>query len=118
MKNFLIVSMSLAFSALAACQSDKHTMVQPKDGTVIACKACYDKVYEFRQPSGSHWGSMDTQTYKHHQCPACKTETSIYTESGVTKIRCAKCAPAGVACDKCLPPKDWTPPNGSASAVK
>ena len=25
-------------------------------------------------------------------------------------VKCAKCAPEGLACDKCLPPRGYTPP--------
>jgi hypothetical protein len=96
--------------ALGACQSDKHTMVEPAGGTVIACRECYNEVYKVQHPSGSRWGGTVTQTHTRHVCPDCKTEVSIYTENGVTKVKCARCAPEGLACDKCLPPKGYTPP--------
>ena len=98
---------------LAACQGDKHAMVEPKgggDGTVIVCKLCYDEVYKVQHPSGSRWGGTVTSTHTRHVCPDCQTEMSISTENGVSMIKCARCAPEGMACDKCLPPKGYTPP--------
>jgi hypothetical protein len=106
----LLASLALSCFALCACQTDKHTMVEPKDGTVIVCKLCYDEVYKERHPTGSRWGGMRTETHTRHVCPSCQTEMSIYTQNGVTMVKCAKCAPEGLACDKCLPPKGWTPP--------
>ena len=110
-------ALALISLGIAACQSDKHTMVEPKDGTVITCKECYDEVYKVQHPSGSRWGGTVTQTHTRHVCPDCKTEMSIYTENGVTKVKCAKCAPEGLACDKCLPPKGYVPPT-EAPGVK
>lgn len=115
-RSVLFTSLALAGAALSACQSDKHTMVEPKDGTVIACAACYNEVYKVQHPSGSRWGGTVTTTHTRHGCRSCKTEVSIYTENGVTKVKCAKCAPVGFACDKCLPPKGWTPPAEAPTA--
>ncbi len=108
-RSILVTSFALAGAALSACQSDKHTMVEPKDGTVIVCTECYNEVYKVQHPSGSRWGGTVSQTRTRHECPSCKTEMSIYTENGVTKVKCARCAPEGLACDKCLPPKGYVP---------
>lgn len=112
-KHNLVIGL-LGLSA-TACQSDKHTMVEPKDGTVIVCKQCYTEIYKTRHPSGSRWGGTVTQTHTRHVCPDCKTELSIYAENGEAMVRCDKCAPQGVACDKCLPPKDWVAPEEQSS---
>ncbi len=109
----LLGCLALAGLQLGACQSDKHTMVEPKgegDGTVIVCKLCYDEVYRESYPSGSRWGGTIEQTHQVHQCPSCKTDMSTYVENAVPMIKCAGCAPDGVACDKCLPPKGYTGP--------
>lgn len=63
----------------------------------------------------THWGSSRggapyRQTHTRHDCASCKTEMSIYSENGVLMVKCAKCAPEGMACDKCLPPKNYVPP--------
>lgn len=115
----LLASLALFCLGLSGCQTDKHTMAEPKDGTVIVCRLCYDEVYKERHYTGSRWRTMRTDTHTRHVCPDCKTELSIYTENGVTMVRCAKCAPEGLACDKCLPPKDYTPPKtADESATK
>ncbi len=94
-RSILFSALALAGATLSACQSDKHTMVEPKDATVVACKECYDEVYKVQHSSGSRWGGTVTQTHTRHVCPDCKTEMSIYTENGVTKVKCARCAPEG-----------------------
>lgn len=115
MKRLLTSSLLCGALLLSACQSDKHTMVEPKDSTVIVCKDCYNEVYKVQHPSGSRWGGTVTQAHTRHECPSCKTEMSIYTENGVARVKCAKCAPEGLPCDKCLPPKDWVPPQGEST---
>lgn len=69
-------------AGLSACQSYKHTMVEPKGGTVIVCTECYNEVYKLQHPAGSPWGATRT---KNHMCPSCTTAMSIYTEGGVSK---------------------------------
>ncbi len=115
-RSILVTSLSLAGAALSACQSDKHTMVEPKDGTVNVCTECYNEVYKVQHASGSRGGGTVTQSHTRHVCPECKTEMSIYTQNGVAMVKCAKCAPEGLACDKCLPPKGWTPPKEAADS--
>lgn len=110
-RSTVVCTAIISLIGLAACQSGKHTMVEPKDGTVIVCKLCYDEVYKMTHSSEYLRGATYQQTHSRHECPSCKTEKSIYTENGVAKVRCAKCAPEGLACDKCLPPKGYTPPN-------
>lgn len=112
--SILLVPLALAGVALTACQSDKHTMVEPSEGTVIVCKECYDEIYKVQHSAGSRFGTTYTQAVK-HKCPSCRTEMSIYTENGVTKVKCAKCAPEGLVCDKCLPPEGYVPPSGAPS---
>ena len=96
------------------CQSDKHTMVEPKPGTLVVCQECYDEVAKVRRRAG-HRGRAYTQNVSVHQCPQCQTEMSIYTENGVLMVKCAKCAPEGLACDKCLPPRDGTSPTSATT---
>lgn len=97
------------------CQSDKHTMVEARPGMTVVCQDCYNQAVQMRHFTGSGFGtgprfgsSSYEQTHQVHQCPSCKTEMSTYVENGVTMIKCAGCAPSGVACDKCLPPGSYT----------
>lgn len=76
-------------------------MAEPQSGTKIACRMCYD---EMKQASLGMSGAQNPGVYKRHACEGCKTEMSVYSEDGMVKMKCAKCAPEGVACDRCLPP--------------
>ncbi len=112
MKSSLVFSgIALAAVTMSACQSDKHAMVEAKDGTVIVCKGCYDQIFKMQHSRNFRGGGTTyEQVHTRHACPYCKTEMSIYTEDGVTKVKCAKCAPEGLDCDKCLPPAGYVPP--------
>ena len=79
-------------------------------------RECYKLAMQYRrrQPSrpyagscfgGSSGGEYRTLTDRVHQCAECKTDVSFYTGNGVPKIKCAWCAPDGLACDMCAPPK-------------
>lgn len=118
MKTHIVGSFAVAWVALvalAACQSEKHVMVEPATGTRIMCQQCYTTMERVRgnyAPAlGSRWGFFsgpDTIIERHH-CTDCSTEMSIYTMDGTFMVRCARCVPEGVACDKCLPPKNYVP---------
>lgn len=114
---FLPASLVPTCLVLCACQADPHTMAETKDGKLIVCKSCYDEVYTVQHSTRSRLRGTVTQTHTKHECPDCKAEVSISTENGVAIITCAKCAPEGVRCDKCLPPKDWSPPKGPAAST-
>jgi len=111
-KHRLILLAAFAFVGfgLTACQSDKHTMVEPPPGSKTICTQCYDEVYKVTHWGSARGGAPSRQTHTRHECTSCKTEMSIYSENGVLMVKCAKCAPEGLACDKCLPPKDYVPP--------
>jgi hypothetical protein len=96
-------SLAIISIGLAACQTNKHTMVEPAPATTIACKQCYTQIETVRAAPGGRWSGAD-RVIKEHQCPDCKTDMSIYSDGDVLKVKCAHCAPAGIACDKCLPP--------------
>lgn len=113
---FLLTALAACGFALGACQSDKHTMVEAQPGMTVVCKDCYAQAVKMQHASGSRWGSTVEQTHQVHQCPSCKTDMSTYIENGVPMIKCAGCAPDGVACDKCLPPKGYTGPKLSDSS--
>ncbi|MFN0011849.1 MAG: hypothetical protein ACKVS8_09425 [Phycisphaerales bacterium] len=104
---------------LAGCQTDKHAMTGAQPGVKPVCRECYELATQYRQwyPSGlagiryggsgtlARGGEYRTVVDRVHQCTECKTEVSFYTETGIQKIKCAKCAPEGLACDMCAPPK-------------
>ena len=52
---------------------------------------------------GGNWSHTAAATK--HQCPDCKASMEFYEKDGKLMVKCSKCAPAGMACDKCLPPK-------------
>lgn len=95
-----VIAASFGF-AIAGCQSTQHRMAEPQSGTKIACRKCYD---EMKQASLGMSGKQSPGYYTRHACEGCRTEMSVYSEDGVLKMKCAKCVPQGVACDKCLPP--------------
>ena len=106
MKSFCrVLPVVLLTSVLSACASDKHTMTPSADGKVAVCRACYDEISKVRsmQP---RTGITTTRTVTTHMCPDCKSELSIYTEGSTLKSKCAKCAPEGVDCDRCVPKPD------------
>lgn len=95
---------------LAGCQSTgaghKHEMAAKVEADYpVGCQKCYDEVKRIRKASakGQQWNR--NQLIKKHMCPDCKVEMSTYTKDGMPMLKCAKCAPEGVACDRCLPPK-------------
>lgn len=100
-------AVAIAGFGLAACQAEKHTMVEPAPGTPIVCQECYTRIERVRAEYGRHWGiySGGDRVIERHQCPDCKTELSIYAEEGTLMVKCDRCAPEGLACDKCLPPE-------------
>ncbi len=102
-RSILLASVAGMGILLCACESSKHTMVAPAAGTKAMCRMCYDEVQKVRTQSGRSVTGTNV-TIKRHQCPDCKTEMSIYTENGVLMVKCAMCAPAGMACDKCVAP--------------
>lgn len=115
----LAVLAALGVLALTGCQTDKHAMTGARAGIKPVCRECYELATQYRQwyPSGfagiryggsgtlARGGEYRTVVDRVHQCAECKTDVSFYTENGVQKIKCAKCAPEGVACDLCAPPR-------------
>lgn len=51
-------------------------------------------------------GSPEHRRYKtvlKHRCTDCLSDMEVYQDSGTFMIKCVRCAPDGVACDKCVP---------------
>lgn len=103
---FSILASAMFVPALAGCESTGgHKMSEGNGDHVIVCKMCYDEAKTIRQEyaKGAQWSS--NQVIKKHMCPDCQVEMTTYTQDGKPMIKCAKCAPEGMACDKCSPPK-------------
>ena len=103
-------------TSMGGCQTDKHAMSGAQPGVKPVCRECYELATQYRQWYPSYnparfsgasggGGGYRTVVDRVHQCQACQTDVSFYTENGVQKIKCAKCAPDGLACDLCAPPK-------------
>lgn len=104
-------------TGLGGCQTDKHAMSGAQPGVKPVCRECYELATQYRQwypdsrggrfgsAAGGSGGEYGTVVDRVHQCRECKTDVSFYTENGVRKIKCAMCAPEGLACDMCAPPK-------------
>jgi len=107
----VVITMSLlGLGGLIGCQSEKHTMVEAKPGEVVVCSKCYDQIRKARSTGGPRGGLATNRTITTHMCEECKTEMSIYSETGVLMIKCAKCAPEGVPCDKWRQPGSYNAP--------
>ena len=102
-RRLFALSFALICIGTSACQTDKHTMVEPKPGMTVVCRACYDEVTSVRDMV-THNDVNPNRIYSEHKCPCCRTDMSVYRENGVLMVKCGGCAPQGVACDKCLPP--------------
>lgn len=85
--------------ALIGCDAPKHKMVETQPGKSSICRLCYEEIVNV--PPNPRYAPMGV--IRRHKCEECKSEMSIYMEDGVKKIRCGKCAPDGMDCDKCLP---------------
>lgn len=96
---------------LGACNSTYrrpiHNMTEPPEGVTISCQRCYDHAVRVVTGPPKH---RRYKTVERHACPDCASEAVIYEgPGGDVIIRCSGCAPEGVPCTKCLPPK----PTGS-----
>jgi len=104
-----IVLFAVVLAAGCASVRSGHDQLRPPPGSgrTLACRLCYDetqRVFRFKSKVYKSRRSV-YQTIKKHACPDCKTEAVFYSEDGRAYIKCAGCAPDGVPCDLCLPPK-------------
>ncbi len=117
-----------AFLFLAAgCASPAHTSTAstppahtPSDtthrvaeGQSLQCQLCYDEsmqiLRDYGGPKGNPLGNRFA-TIRKHECPDCRTQVKFYSQAGRPMIKCARCAPAGLPCDRCLPPQTTPAP--------
>lgn len=95
-----VLAMVLAALLSAGCTTGGHKKVAATEGKTIACSKCYGEAVRLNARS---WKGGPDRMISRHQCPECGTEMTAYVEGGEAKIKCAKCAPEGVACDLCKP---------------
>ena len=101
-----LLSLAAASMLLAGgCATDKHDMARAQAGQVSVCTKCYDEIRTVQGTHNPRTGYSGTRTITTHSCDDCKSDMSIYEQDGVLKVRCAKCAPEGVDCDRCVPKK-------------
>lgn len=79
-----------------------HEMAEQPEGVTLSCQRCYDLVARVLTAPPKH---RRYKTVERHACSDCASEAVIYDDpDGRPMIRCTQCAPAGVPCDRCLPP--------------
>ena len=89
-----------------------HTVTGGTGEYRIGCRLCYDEMVRVLAggPKNRHY-----KVVTRHQCPECMTDVIFYMgDDDRLMIRCAKRAPEGVPCDRCIPPQGTTTqPNAS-----
>jgi hypothetical protein len=104
-----LLGMPFLLAGCAASGADtEHEMVSEAADYPIGCQKCYDEVKRVRKAAAGGQKWRKTQVIRKHKCSDCKAEMSTYTVDGQPMIKCPKCAPEGMACDRCLPPKQGT----------
>ena len=96
---------------LTGCQS-QHAMTAAPPGQTTVCAKCYDEIVKARSTGGPRGGLRTNKMIARHACEECRTEMSIYAEQDLLMIKCAKCAPEGVPCDRCRPPAGYAKRRG------
>ncbi len=85
------------------CQSaGGHEMAAAPQGQPVRCQSCYDQTRIVRNERVK---GVSYRVVRKHMCKDCDTEAVLYAQDGRMMIKCAGCAPEGIPCDKCLPPK-------------
>lgn len=106
----VLVGMLWAFGCKNNTTSPPHATLDKPSGYEVKCQLCYDKIVRIRRPDFGKTGS-NIPSYKSvtkHMCPECKGMSEIYSQDGEFLFKCDKCAPEGVPCDRCIPPKSKT----------
>ena len=108
----LIATVPLVFFILTwstGCQTTgrNHALraAADNDSGVVVCQQCYDMAVRHRDAfKGGKGFGAEYKTVTKHQCAECQGEISLYVENDTPMIKCQRCAPEGIACDRCLPP--------------
>ncbi len=104
---------------LVACTKPEpkvvHDVVPAGGGQRLGCRLCYDETVRVLTGAPKY---RRYKTIQRHRCEECKTDVAFYDgDDGKLMIRCARCAPDGVQCDRCLPPMTSTSQSAHASSA-
>ena len=99
------LSLLILFSiTVAGCNEPGavHKVVPAKEFHRLGCRLCYDEMVRVRTGSPKH---RRYKMIERHRCAECMTELAFFAdEYGKLRIRCARCAPEGKPCDRCIAP--------------
>lgn len=106
MRRLRFLCAAAAMFAVSGCAQPEpkvvHRIAPAQEGYRLGCRLCYDETVRVGT------GSPKSRRYKtlvRHRCAECMTDVVIYArDDGTPMIRCARCAPDGMPCDRCLPP--------------
>lgn len=101
---FPMVAFMIGAIGIGGCTTPErraHPVVSHPAGHPMQCRMCYDMAVRVLTGPSRH---KRYQVVQRHQCPECRANVVIYTQEGEMKIKCARCAPEGVPCDRCVPP--------------
>ena len=102
-----VVALALGIVAagwLAGCQSTGgHQVAATAQEQPMMCQACYDQAQLVRN---NNVKGVSYRVIKKHVCKDCNSQVVLYAQDGKMMIKCSKCAPEGMPCDKCRPPKN------------
>jgi uncharacterized metal-binding protein YceD (DUF177 family) len=117
-RDLRILVPTLCLFALASCTQPEpkvvHNVAPTESGHRLGCQLCYDEMVRVLTGSPKH---RRYKTTRRHRCAECTTDVSLYVgDDGKLMIRCARCAPVGQPCDRCLPP--MPPTTQAASHIK
>lgn len=118
-RDLRILVSALCSFALASCTQPEpkvvHNVAPAERGHRLGCQLCYDEMVRVLTGSPKH---RRYKTIMRHRCADCTTDVAFYVgDDGKLMIRCARCAPEGMPCDRCLPPEPATTQPASASSV-
>ena len=99
-------------AGVTGCQYRRHSVTAAAPGDTTVCALCYDEIVKARSTGGPLAGLRTNKMVARHACTECQTEMSIYVEQGELMVRCDKCAPEGVPCDRCVPPAGYVKRHG------
>lgn len=89
-----------------------HPVASQQAGHRMQCRMCYDMAVRVSTGPPKH---RRYKVVQRHECPDCRANVVIYSQEGEMKIKCARCAPEGVPCDRCVPPDDTVGSAGTSS---
>lgn len=106
--------------ALASCTQPEpkvvHSVAPPESGHRLGCQLCYDETVRGLTGSPKH---RRYKTIMRHRCAECTTDVAFHVDDdGKLMIRCARCAPEGMPCDRCLPPMPSTMQSSPAPSAR